>query len=454
VRSPCIPLVLALCAAATHLTQAQSDWDLVRTSYGNLTHVAGLGFDQDVNSWTPAYEGRNAVEVELSNPHMAQADAAGNIYIADKESHSILKVTTDGKIRTAAGIHIPGFNGDGDALPAQLNNPNGLFVLADGTFYIVDLDNRRIRRVGTDRQLVTIVHEPAFLGGRALWVSPDEQLIYYAGRDALNSPSVKRWTPSGGIEVVSSGFVSLGNITVDPMGRPLVTEDIGNRVWRIETDGAKTLLAGNGNTFGGGDGFPATSTGLDRVRGIACLPSGGFFLATQKGAHIWYVDTAGIIHKMIDCASSGNVNAGNGQPYNTPGVKMSEPRAITIAPNGDLIITTSDYGHIKVIKCLRPPVPPVRLELEAGAGSDRRLRWIGPAWQSYYIEYNPGLNPAAWQTIGVRTTVAGLDTLHPLPSTGSASQGFYRVRVPSESVSAGLRFDAPALRKHRAAKRR
>src|SRR6187431_1036460 len=120
---------------------AQSDWDQVRTAYGLLTHVAGVGADQDVNSWLPTYEGANALSVELSNPHMAQADAAGNIYIADKESNSILKVTPTGTIHTVAGTHVAGFDGDGVATARQLNQPNGVFVLADGTFYIVDLNN-------------------------------------------------------------------------------------------------------------------------------------------------------------------------------------------------------------------------------------------------------------------------------------------------------------------------
>jgi hypothetical protein len=430
--------IFLLCATCT--ASAQSDWDQVRTAYGLLTHVAGVGADQNVNSWLPTYEGANALSAELSNPHMAQADAAGNIYIADKESNSILKVTPAGTIHTAAGTHVAGYDGDGLATARQLNQPNGVFVLADGTFYIVDLFNQRLRRVDTNGQLTTILQETSVLGGRALWVSPDERLIYYAGRDAFNSPSLKRWTPEEGIEVVSSGFSSMGNITVDPTGRPIVTEDTGNRVFRVEADGAKTLIAGNGSTSGGGDGFPATATGLDRVRGVACLPTGGFFLATQKGSHIWYVDTGGIIHKMMDCATSGSINAGNGLAYDAPGVKMSEPRAITIAPNGDLIITASDFGHIRVVKCVRPPAPPAAFAIEANPEGGRRLRWIGPAWQTYYLDFTPSFAPSSWQPIGVRTSLPG-QTLHPLPEPGSLAQGFYRARVPSGAGPA----PAPAL---------
>jgi hypothetical protein len=220
--------------------------------------------------------------------------------------------------------------------------------------------------------------------------------------------------------------------TVDHTGAVIATEDSGNRVYRLDGNGMRTLIAGNadGSAFGGGDGLPATSTGLDRVRGVACLPTGGFFLATQKGSHIWYVDTGGIIHKMIDCDPTANpvYNAGNGEPYSTPGIKMNEPRAITIAPNGDLIITASDHGQIRVIKCLRPPLPPERLQLENSASF--RLRWTGIPWQSYFVDYTPTMQPPSWQAIGIRTSVPSAESVHPLPDPAGAAKGFYRVRAP------------------------
>ena len=59
-----------------------------------------------INFWTPASEGSLATSTSLSNPHMAAADAAGNIYIADKASHAVLIVATNGTIRTFAGTHV------------------------------------------------------------------------------------------------------------------------------------------------------------------------------------------------------------------------------------------------------------------------------------------------------------------------------------------------------------
>lgn len=79
-------------------------------SYGLLETVAGTGVGQTdgVSYWQPWYEGGPGAFAALSRPHFAQADRAGNIYIADKNSHAILKVTPDGKIHTFAGTHVGG----------------------------------------------------------------------------------------------------------------------------------------------------------------------------------------------------------------------------------------------------------------------------------------------------------------------------------------------------------
>jgi len=115
--------------------------------------------------------------------HFAIADANGNVYIADKDSHSILKVSPDGRIHTFAGTDIAGFNGDGPA-PAttlQLDSPNGEWVRPDGTVYILDTGNNKIRRVSPDGTMTTLFSvKSGIVTGRGLWVRDDETLSYYS----------------------------------------------------------------------------------------------------------------------------------------------------------------------------------------------------------------------------------------------------------------------------------
>src|SRR5687768_10188448 len=108
--------LLGLVLVISSRADSASEWAEFQNNYGNLLHVAGTATGRQANFWQPGFEGGSALAAELSNPHMAVADAAGNIYIADKESHSILKVTPGGTIHTAAGTHVAGDNGDGPAL--------------------------------------------------------------------------------------------------------------------------------------------------------------------------------------------------------------------------------------------------------------------------------------------------------------------------------------------------
>ncbi|UCH15169.1 MAG: hypothetical protein JSV22_04175, partial [Bacteroidales bacterium] len=234
--------------------------------YDILSTIAGKGDIQEkgVNGWIAGYEGGSALAAELSRPHFAMADGAGNIYIADKDAHAIRKVCPCGSITTVAGTGVAGDNGDGPATQCQLSSPNGIWVMEDGTLYILDLGNSYIRKVDTDGNLTTVFKDSSGISiGRGLWVSQSEDLIYYA-----SSSRVKRWTPAGGVIEYSAGYSSLGAVVVDPSGYLVVTDRGGNRVYRVYEDGSRDTIAGNGSSSGGGDGSVATETGIHKP----CIP--------------------------------------------------------------------------------------------------------------------------------------------------------------------------------------
>jgi serine/threonine-protein kinase len=329
---------------------AMSEIDRVRASFGIMRTVAGRGEigDKGDNGWNVAFEGGDAREAELSRPHIAMADAAGNIYIADKDAHAVRKVDPQGIITTLAGTSQAGDDGDaGVANQMRLNAPNGLWAQPDGTVFILDLGNRAVRRVDGQGRLTTVFRDPLGMGtGRGLWVSPDAGVIYYAAGSA-----VRRWTPNDGIETVMTGFASLGNLVVDPDGHLVVTDRSAHTVYRI-VDGEKIAIAGNGTPDGGGDGQAALTTGLNEVRGVWFHPEGGFLVATHKGGDVWYVDTDGIIHRLIRGDDDRDTHAGDGELLDTPGKKLSEVRAVTMGPGGRMVVTENDRGFIRVVEGL------------------------------------------------------------------------------------------------------
>ena len=321
-------------------------------SFGLLTTVAGAGGTtvSPSNKWLPEFEGGPATNALLSRPHIAMADQAGNIYIADKESHAIRKVTLDGNIHTVAGNNVAGF-GDTDPNPAtsvSLNNPNGLWVFPNGKFYILDRDNGLIRKVETNGMMTLVAnHGSPIPEGRGLWVSPDESVLYYSA-----GTEVMVWDTTNGLGVFAGGFFQLGNLAVDPGGRLCVTDRKSYQVYALGTDGTRSAIAGNGTGGGGGDGYLAMETGLWEVRGIWFLPSGAYFVATDSGSQVWYVDTAGYIHLFLD----GNFfsHTGDGAWFYDPATpKVSKVRQITMDYEGSLIITEHDAGYIRKVQFLR-----------------------------------------------------------------------------------------------------
>ena len=116
-----------------------------------ITTVAGTG-DQGYSG-----DGGQAVDAALYHPSALAVDGAGNLYVTDSLNHVVRRISTDGVIETVAGTGQAGLSGDGGpATAAQLNEPYGLEVGADGSLYIADRSNFRVRRVGPDGIIETV----------------------------------------------------------------------------------------------------------------------------------------------------------------------------------------------------------------------------------------------------------------------------------------------------------
>jgi len=337
-------------AVSRNLSADRAGFTNVIRSYGRLTTVAGAGGLQDVNNWRPEFEGALATQVFLSGPHIAQANLAGEIYIADKDSHAIRKVRLDGRIVTVAGINAPG-NGSDEAQPGTscaLSGPNGVWVRTDGTVYILDTGNGKVRRLETNGTIQTLFAVPGgVLVGRGLWVSDDQTLAYLCSLTA-----VKRWTAAGGVTDFSVGFTELGNIVLDSSANVIVTDRGTHRVYRLDAQGVSTVIGGNGSTLGGGDGQLATSTALNEVRALWPVPTGGFLVGTHRGSQLWYIDTAGYIHLLLNGNRNG-AHAGDGTWfYNPAQARVSEIRGVTMDHQGNLLITENDIGFVRKIEFL------------------------------------------------------------------------------------------------------
>lgn len=319
----------------------------VRESYDVFFTFAGNGrAGGDTNDWDPSFEGAPAISVDLSTPHNALGDQAGNLFIADKDAHAIRKVDPNGRLTTVAGLNEPGDDGDQPALGASshLFQPNGLWVTLDGTVYILDLGNQKVRKLDTQGELSTLFAVPGLSLGRGLWVSNDETLAYVS-----SGTRVLRWTPEDGVETYADGFQQLGNLFVDPGGAVFLTDREAGRVFRLTEGGAPVPFAGSGRAGPVIDGAVGLEAALQGVRGIWQHPEeGGFFLATHEGSQVLYLNSQGYLHILV--AGARRAHAGDGEPLSVPGPKVSEVRNVTLSPAGDLIVIENDLGFIRVAR--------------------------------------------------------------------------------------------------------
>jgi len=80
----------------------------------------------------------------------------GTLYVADTYNNRIRKISSDGLVSTFAGSGDRGFL-DGPSELANFSNPHGVAVdQGDGSVYVADTSNHRIRRI-IDGQVTTIV---------------------------------------------------------------------------------------------------------------------------------------------------------------------------------------------------------------------------------------------------------------------------------------------------------
>ena len=221
------------------------------TSAGVITTVAGNG--------RTGYSGDRgpATAASLNSPMGLALDRAGNLYLCDAAANVVRKVDTSGVITTVAGTGRAGFSGDGGpATQAALNGPFGVAVGTDGSLYISDEINARIRRV-----------------------SPDGIITTVAGNGQMGG------TGDGGPPLQAT-FSSMDDLKVDAGGNIYVASGGDNRIRGMSRDGVVYTVAGTGVKGLSGDGGPASRAQLHYPGGIALDPSGNLYIAERSNHRV------------------------------------------------------------------------------------------------------------------------------------------------------------------------
>jgi len=255
-------------------------------------------------------DGGPAIKALLNFPTAAAVDADGHLYIADTMNHRIRRVDAEsGRISTIAGVGQPRFSGDGGpAEAAGLNEPSALAVSAASILYVADQNNNRVRAIDLHTGLIRTVAgtgaatyngdgipavEAALAGPSGLAVGADGTL-YIA--DTFNGRIRSVDSGTGVIETVigdggtyryqgpaeptSSSLARPYGIALSADGHLFISDSDNHliRRWNPAT-GRLDRLAGVGVSAYGGDGGSALDASLNYPFGIATAAGGGLFVA-------------------------------------------------------------------------------------------------------------------------------------------------------------------------------
>src|SRR5205814_10396327 len=101
----------------------------------------------------------SAVSAAFDQPRAATVGPDGTVYIADTFNHRVRRVDSGGAVTTIVGTGEASYSGDGGpAAAATLHWPHGVSVDPAGrSLYIADSANHRIRRVDLSSGIITTV---------------------------------------------------------------------------------------------------------------------------------------------------------------------------------------------------------------------------------------------------------------------------------------------------------
>ncbi|HTZ98302.1 MAG TPA: hypothetical protein VMB18_17995 [Terriglobales bacterium] len=137
-----------------------------------------------------------------------------------------------------------------------------------------------------------------------------------------------------------------GGVALDGAGNTYIADSYSSQVFKVDTNGNLTIVAGNGTSGYSGDGGPATSAALNGPEGVAVDNSGNIFIA----------DTGNFVIREV-IASSGKIQtvAGNGKEgYSGDGgpatsAQLDDPYSVFVDGSGNIFIADTDNSIIREV---------------------------------------------------------------------------------------------------------
>ena len=266
----------------------------------------------------------------------------GSVIIASYGGARVWRLYPDGRLVTIAGTGAVGCSGDGGpATQATLRMPHGVAVGRDGSIYVGDANNGRVRRIAPDGIISTFAGPGQCTSGGVIGFT--DAPVGDAGAPAPDGGGTVAAVPGpgdGGPANQASLFFPYG-VAVAEDGSVYIADSGNNRIRRVSPDGIITTVAGHGGYGYGGDGGPAVQAGLAGPWGVKVAPDGSLYVADTGNRLVRRITPDGVITTVAGNIATGF--GGDGGPATQAGLGF--PSDVAVAGDGTVYIP--DHGHVR-----------------------------------------------------------------------------------------------------------
>ncbi len=264
--------------------------------------------------WFSPISNQAARNTPLGRIYTVAVDSSGNLYFADFENHQVLRVTPAGAISVIAGNGFVGFSGDGGlAVNASLFRPEGLAVGSDGTIYIGDTGNNRVRKVTPQGVISTIAGSSSDVFGG-----------------------------DGGSGLLA-GLLNPRGLAVDSTGNVFIADSGHSRIRKLSSAGVISTVAGTGTEAFSGDGGKATAAALNNPYAVALDSTNTLFIADSFNQRIRKVGSDGNISTVT------GTGAATYQDGDAKTASFSYPKGLWFDAQNNLYISDPGNNLIRLL---------------------------------------------------------------------------------------------------------
>jgi len=253
-------------------------------------------------------------------------------------------------VSTLAGVAEPG-NVDGDRNIARFSNPVTVARGPDGSIYVADFDNNRVRAIDPQGVVSTVILQNGFQRPFGMTFAADGTLYVSTDNDDVGAHSLMSGTVwkinirTRLATVVVAGIGRPRGLAAMPDGRLAIADNQHHAVRVLDPKtGAVTTIAGAWDVPGFVDATGSVAR-FSRPYGIAVRADGTLVVADSDNHRI----------RLIDVATGKTTTlAGSGTPgyHDTSLVasQFSHPQGVAIDTAGDIFVTDLDNFRIRRIR--------------------------------------------------------------------------------------------------------